>query len=83
MAGIHSIMNSNDLHHRLISSKISLRITRSAIINPNNFPHESNQLTHHQIFPAAVMLHAATSIDRVMQPYHFTIMLVVGHVALK
>jgi hypothetical protein len=82
MAGFHSITNSNDLHYHLIL-KIRLRITRRAIINPNNFPLELNQLTHHQIFPAAVALHAALSIGRVMQPYHFTIMLVVSHVAFK
>jgi hypothetical protein len=82
MAGFHSITNRNDLHHHLIL-KNRLRITRSAIINLNKFPLESNQLTHHQIFPAAVVLHTALSIDRVMQPYHFTIMLVISHVAFK
>jgi hypothetical protein len=75
-------MNSNDLHHRLIT-KIRLGIARSAIINLNNFPLESSQLTHQQIFPTAVMLHAALTIGRVMQPYHFTIMLVVSHVPKK
>jgi hypothetical protein len=82
MAGFHAIMNSKDLHHCLIS-KIWLGINRRAIIIPNNLPLELNQLTPHQILPTAAVLHAASSTGRVMQPYHFTIMLVLGHVALK
>ncbi len=70
-------MNSNNLHHHLIL-KIRLRVTRRVIINPNNFPLESNQITHHQIFSTAVMLRTALSIGRVLQPYHFTIVLVVS-----
>jgi len=82
MTRIQPIMNSNNLHHRLIS-KIRLRVTGRAIINPNNFPLESNQLAHHQIFSAAVMLHTTLSIGRVTQPYHFTVMLVDVHVMLQ
>jgi hypothetical protein len=33
-----------------------------AIIHPNNFPLEPNQLAHHQISSAAVVLHTVTSI---------------------
>jgi len=58
MARFHSIMNSNNLHHRLLL-KIRLRVTRRAVINPNKFPLELNQLALHQIFSAAVMLHTA------------------------
>jgi len=54
-----------------------------AVINPKNFPLESNQLAHHQIFSAAVMLNTASSIGRVVQPYHSTVMLVVIHVVVQ
>jgi len=82
MTRFDPITKSNNLHHHLIP-KIWLRDTGRAIINPNNFPLESNQLAHHHIFSTAVMLHTAASIGRVMQPYHFTIMLVVIHVVLQ
>jgi hypothetical protein len=72
---------SINLYHLI--SKIRLRVTRRAIIHQNNFPFESNQLTHHQIFSAAVVLHTASSIGRVMQPYHFTTMLVVSHAVFQ
>jgi Na+/pantothenate symporter len=55
-----------------------------SIMNSNNLHHclvLKSRL--HQIFPTAVVLHAASSIGRVMQPDYFTIMLVVGDVALK
>ena len=71
---------SINLYHLI--SKIRLRVTRRAIIRLNNFPLELNQLTHHQIFSAAVVLHTASSI-RVMQPYHFTTMLVVSHAVFQ
>ncbi len=64
-------------------AKIRLRVAGRAIIHLNNFPLEPNQLAHHQIFPTPVALHTAASIGRVMQPYHFTVMLVVVHVVLK
>ena len=82
MTRFNPITNNDNLHHRFIT-KIRLRVTGRAIINPNNFPLESNQLAHHQIFSAAVMLHTAASIGRVVQPYHLTVMLVVVHVVLQ
>jgi hypothetical protein len=82
MTRFNPIMNNDNLHHRFIP-KIRLRVTRRAIIHPNNFPLKPNQLSHHQISSAAVVLHTAASIGRVVQPYHFTVMLVVIHVVLQ
>jgi hypothetical protein len=64
MAGLHSFTDSNNLHHH----KIRLRITRRTLINLSHFPLELKKLNHHHIFPTALMLHAASSIGRVMQP---------------
>jgi hypothetical protein len=82
MTRFDPITNNNDLHHRFIP-KIRLRVARRAIIHPINFPFKPNQLSHHQISSAAVMLHTAASVGRVVQPYHFTVMLVVVYVVLK
>jgi hypothetical protein len=81
MAGLYSIPNNHHFEHRLIP-KIGLGSTRTSIFNPHNLPLKPNQVTHHQVPSTAFMCDAASSVGRVMQPYHFTIMLVVVQVII-